>query len=301
MSQHLTSNQSLFIIGCGDVGMRAALAAQDLGYDSVLGIVRSQASVVGLQTQGIKACCVDLEQPAQLAELDTKQSLVLYMAPPVTHGQGSTDIGMQNFLLHCQHKPPARIVYISTSGVYGDCKGAVVNEDAQPNPMTDRARLRLDAEKQLTAFSNHYHTSVIILRVAGIYGSGRLPVERIQAGMVVICPEQAPPSNRIHADDLAGICLRALRHAPDGATYNVADGEASTMTEYFYMVADIAGLPRPPCVPFANAAQHISPGMMSFLNESRILDCSKLFDELKPELRYPDLATGIRASLEGSS
>jgi nucleoside-diphosphate-sugar epimerase len=137
----------------------------------------------------------------------------------------------------------------------------------------------------------------VILRVAGIYGPGRLPLARLREGTPVICPREAPPSNRIHAQDLAEVCLAAATRAPAGRIYNVSDGRPSSMTEYFYTVADLAGLPRPPCVPYAQAEAELGPGMWAFLSESRRLDSRRMLNELGITLRYPELADGLRASL----
>lgn len=287
----------LLIIGCGDVGLRVALQAQGAGYREIIGVVRSAQRAEVLRAHGISAEVMDLHDAQAVQALPTEGAEVVYLAPPAAL-HGNQDQGMRHFLHRCQTQTPAKVVYISTSGVYGDCQGATVTEQSPVNPATERARLRLDAEQQVQAFGQTYAVPTVILRVAGIYGPGRLPLERMRAGMVVVCPEQAPLSNRIHADDLASICLAALQRGPAQAIYNVADGQASTMTDYFYAVADIAGVPRPPCVPLAEAAAHLSPMMMSFINESRVLDCRALFSQLQVQLRYPQLSDGIRASLE---
>ncbi len=289
----------LLIIGCGDVGLRLAHQAQSAGWGEIVGVVRSAQRAEALRAHNMTIMQMDLQDAHALNTLPTAGADVVYLAPPVAD-HGTQDQGMAHFLRRCNIQRPARIVYISTSGVYGDCQGATVTEQSPVNPATARARLRLDAEQQVQAFGQASAVPTVILRVAGIYGPGRLPLERIRAGMVVVCPEQAPLSNRIHADDLASICLAALQRAPAQAIYNVADGQASTMTDYFYAVADLAGLPRPPCVPLAEAAAHLSPMMMSFINESRVLDCQALFSQLQVQLRYPQLADGIRASLHAA-
>lgn len=167
---------------------------------------------------------------------------MIYLAQPPE--PGISDPRMGGFLAACAAQP-ARIVYVSTTGVYGDQRGAEVTEDTPARPQTDRARRRMDAENQLRAFMAAHGTPVVILRVPGIYGPGRLPLERIRNRTPVICPEEAPPGNRIHAEDLASLCIAALERGEPGDVFNVGDGQHASMTDFIYTVADLAGLERP--------------------------------------------------------
>lgn len=282
------------IIGCGDVGRRIGRQLAARGVPSV-GLVRSQQSMDLLREWGISPVIADLDRPESLRELDTAGALVFYLAPPPTSGQ--TDPRMVSFVRSCRERPPARVVYISTSGVYGDCGGSWVTEDRAPDPASDRAKRRLDAERTLGKWAHGSGVEVVILRCGGIYGPGRLPVARLREGMVLVCPDEAPYSNRIHSDDLASVCIAAAERARAGEIFNVADGNTSTMTEYFYAVADALGLPRPRCVSMSQAQDQLSPGMWSFVRESRRLDVSRMFSRLGVKLCYPSLQEGLRASL----
>jgi nucleoside-diphosphate-sugar epimerase len=190
---------------------------------------------------------------------------------------------------------PRRIVYISTSAVYGDCRGAWITEAQPVNPATARGLRRLDAERCVQSWAEAHAVQWIILRVPGIYGPDKLPLERLQKGLPVLCEADAPWTNRIHADDLAAICVAAMVSAHANTVYNVSDGNPGNMTDYFFRVADAAGLPRPPTVPRAEAEQVLSPGMLSFLRDSRRMDNRKLLEELNIQLQYPDLAAGLAA------
>ena len=282
------------IVGCGDVGRRIGRQLAAKGRRSV-GLVRSDKSAELVREQGIEPLIADLDSPESLRRLDATGSVVFYLAPPP--GEGLTDPRIENFLGRCEDCRPERVVYLSTSGVYGDCGGAWVNEDRPPKPVSDRAKRRLYAEGVLSEWSSRSGVEIVILRCGGIYGPGRLPVERLRQGVVVVCPDEAPYSNRIHSEDLAQVCIAAAEHARGGEIFNVADGTSSTMTEYFYAVADTAGLPRPSCVPMSEAKDRLSPGMWSFIRESRRLDVSRMFERLQVELRYPSLADGLRESL----
>lgn len=283
----------VLIVGCGDVGRRIARRVRELGVP-VCVLLRSEASAARLRALGVEARIADLDAPP-FSDLPTAGATVHYLAPPPSVGMG--DPRLARFLEQAAAAPPRRIVYVSTSGVYGNCGGALVDESRAPHPESDRARRRLDAEKQLLPWSVRHGVSAVILRVAGIYGPGRLPVARLRAGTPVVCPEQAPYSNRIHAEDLARVCIAAAERGVAGGIYNVADGETGSMTDYFYAVADRLGLARPPCIPLAEAEKVLGPRMWSFLRESRRLDVSRMRRELGIELLYPGLESGLAASL----
>ncbi len=133
----------------------------------------------------------------------------------------------------------------------------------------------------------------IVLRVPGIYGPEKLPLARLREGTPVLREQDSPYTNRIHADDLAAVCIAAMRSTRTNTIYNVSDGHPSNMTDYFFKVADAAGLPRPPTVSRAGAQQVLSAGMLSFLQDSRRMSNAKMLDELQVELQYPDLAAGL--------
>jgi nucleoside-diphosphate-sugar epimerase len=223
-------------------------------------------------------------------------SVLYYFAPPSDACEG--DPRLAGFLSRI--KPwsiPARVVYISTSGVYGDCGGEWVNEARQPNPQTERARRRWAAEREVTEWCARSGSHAVVLRVPGIYGPGRLPLDRIRRGIPVVRSDEAPFSNRIHADDLAEVCVASAQIESVGAVYNVSDGNPTTMTDYFFRLADAAGLQRPPEISMAEARRVLSSSMLSFLDESRRIDNRKMLSDLGVQLRYADLDVGLRASL----
>lgn len=260
----------------------------------VTALARSPASAQALAQQQIAPVAGDLDQPASLAALNLADARVYYFAPPPA--QGHSDPRMQHFLHALADKPwPRRVVYLSTTGVYGDCQGAWVTEDRPPQPTAARAQRRWDAEQQLQAFMVRTGVAVVILRVPGIYGPDRLPCERLQQRLPVLRTAEAPWSNRIHIDDLVQACLAAADRGTPGAVYNVADNEPTTMTDYFNRVADACGLPRPPQVSRADAAQQIDAGMRSYLEESRRIDNTRLRTELGVVLGYPSLTEGLAA------
>jgi nucleoside-diphosphate-sugar epimerase len=283
----------MIIVGCGYVGRAVARYYVERGQ-SVVGIVRSDDSAAAVQATGARALQLDLTHGPldALARLGLRGERVFHFAPPP--GDGEEDpLTARLVEVFDREGPPKRLVYIGTTGVYGDCGGAWVNEDRPPRPVASRARRRWDAEQRLRAWSDASGADLVILRVAGIYACDRLPLERIRSGQPVVCADEAPWTNRIHAQDLLAVCIAAMERAPAGGLYNVSDGHPSTMTDYFQRVADAAGLPRPEEIPLAEAPGKVSPGMLSYLAESRRLDNRRMLAELGVTLRYPELAAGL--------
>ena len=283
--------KSVLIVGSGDIGRRVADRWAGI---PVSGLVRSAASAEQLQQAGISPIQSNLDAPASLQDLPVANALVYYFAPPPA--TGATDPRMSHFLAATDPAHlPSRIVYISTSGVYGDRGGDMVNEDTPPNPQVDRARRRYDAEQQLRRFGQEHGVAVVILRVGGIYGPGRLPRKRLEDRTPIIHEHLAPSTNRIHAEDLAQICVAAAQRGRANTVYNVSDGTDSNMTEYFNIVADFLKLPRPPTIDWEEAERSLSAGMLSYLRESRRMDNRRMLEELGVELQYPNLEAGLAA------
>ena len=285
----------IVIVGCGDIGQRVAKIWKNQGK-SVFGIARSEEHLNILRQQHIHAISADLDEAKTLDELSgrlSKQSLLYYFAPPPS--QGVSDTRMENFLEKLQADAlPSHVIYISTSGIYGDQQGKLINEETEANPQVDRAKRRYHAESLLQQWSEQSHVPIIILRVGGIYGPGRLPVQRLKDRIPMLYEKLSPQTNRIHADDLAQVCFAAATKGKGGEIYNVSDGTNSNMTEYFNTIADFCDLPRPPLVDWSEAEKTISKGMLSYLRESRKMDNSKMINELEIILKYPTLEDGLK-------
>jgi nucleoside-diphosphate-sugar epimerase len=293
MSDRVQSAPAIFIAGCGDIGSLLAVKWRDRGA-RVIALVRSEVSGLRLQGLGLETVSGDLDHVESLRSLQLTGTVLYYLAPPSATGEG--DLRVHNLLaaLSASGALPRRIVYISTSGVYGDSGGAWVDEETPPNPQTARARRRLDSEAALRGFGRSNSIPVIILRVGGIYGPGRLPLDRLRKALPVLNEAECGYTNRIHADDLVAILLAAADKGEADNIYNVSDGHPGTMTGYFNAVADALALPRPPTLSMAEAREQLSEAMLSYLSESRRMDNRKLLREFGIALRYPDLASGLR-------
>lgn len=288
----------ILIIGCGYVGSRLARQYLDR-RDTVRALVRSDAGVRRLSGLPVRVLRRDLALD-DLADLRSGGVDCFHLAPPP--GRGVEDIQTRRLVAAFAHAGhPRRLVYISTTSVYGDCGGAWIDETWPVRPAVDRARRRWDAENALRRWSDESGSELVILRVAGIYGTGRLPLNRIHQGLPLVRPEQAPYTNRIHVVDLVSVLMAAMARGRNRAVYNVSDGHPSRMTDYFLAVADAVGLPRPPLISIEEAAGQLSEGMLSYLAESRRLSNRKLLEGLGVELRYPTLADGLDAILPGGA
>jgi nucleoside-diphosphate-sugar epimerase len=285
--------RTLLIIGCGDIALRAAPLLQ--AHYRLLGLYRRPENRALLRLHGITPVFGDLDMPGSLGKLAGMAHAVLHLAPPPNHGKRDTRTA--NLLAALTKRPkmkgamlPQRLIYISTSGVYGDCNGALVSETRVINPQTDRALRRVDAERQVRNWGQRNRASVSILRVPGIYASDRLPLARLRECAPALLPEEDGYINHIHADDLVSIVFAALRHARPGRIYHACDDSNLKMGEYFDLIADRFDLPRPPRIARAHAEGRISPGMLSFMQESRRLANFRIKHELHVKLRYPTVS-----------
>jgi nucleoside-diphosphate-sugar epimerase len=271
--------QRLLIAGFGDIARRA-LERLERRFE-VARLSRSNG--------------FDLDRPGSL--LLPGADALLHCAPPPA--EGGIDTRTANLLAALEKGRilPARMVYVSTSGVYGDCAGARVDESRPAAPQTDRARRRVDAERQLEFWCGNRGTSLVVLRVPGIYAADRLPLERLRAGTPVLRTEDDVYTNHIHADDLAAIVCRALEPDAPAGVYNANDDTEMKLGDWFDLVADARGLPRPPRVAKAAAASAIPSDLLSFMKESRRLDNRRLKSVLGVRLRYPTVHEGLRPSL----
>lgn len=282
------AQERALIVGCGDIGVRVARELVASGL-RVTGQVRSEASRIALQSEGIDAQAIDLDTTA--AGLSTAELVFWFAPPPAT---GVTDPRLHRALDGLDAaRAPRRLIYISTSGVYGDCAGRWIDEDEPLKPQTDRGRRRLDAEQALLALALRSACEVVILRVPGIYGPGRLPIERLQRRLPVVHESECPWTNRIHSEDLASVAIAAMRRGRAGAAYNVADGHPSTMTDYFSRCAELLGFAQPERIGLSEARKRLTPALLSFLDESKRLRTERMQSELQVRLRYPDLAAGL--------
>ena len=284
----------LLIIGCGDVALRAVPLLRP--RYRIYALTRSPARVASLRAQGLVPVLGDLDDPATLDGLAGIAHDVLHCAPPPLHGSRDTRTAHLIAVLAKAKSLPQHFVYISTSGVYGDCHGAWVDETRPLQPATARAQRRVDAERRLREWGRRSGVRICVLRAPGIYSEARLPLQRLRDGTPALRADEDAYTNHIHADDLARMAVAALSYGTPGRLYNASDDSVLKMGDYFDLVADRYGLPRPPRVSRAEAGQRIAPALLSFMSESRRLSNHRIKRELRLTLRYPTVREGIAAA-----
>ncbi|HEX9684283.1 MAG TPA: SDR family oxidoreductase [Burkholderiales bacterium] len=286
----------LLIIGFGDIAQR--MAPLLAGRWRVYALARDPRRFPLLRALGVTPVRGDLDRPGSLAPLAGLAQDVVHLAPPPERGARDTRTAHLVAAIAKGGSLPQHFVYISTSGVYGDCGGALVAETRPPRPQSERARRRADAERQLREWGRRSGVRVSILRVPGIYAGDRLPLARLTRGTPALKPDEDVYVNHVHADDLARIVVAALQRGAPGRAYNAADDAPIRMGDYFDLVAERFGLPRPPRVTRADADRLVAENLRSFMNESRRLVNRRLKRELRMTLRYPSVREGVAAARE---
>ncbi|MFZ5503676.1 MAG: SDR family oxidoreductase [Pseudomonadota bacterium] len=282
--------ERLLIIGCGDVALRT-IPLLTPRY-AVYALVRNPDYCPRLRGLGVVPLLANLDDRRSLARIVGIADHVLHFAPPPAVGE--VDSRTRHLLAALSSGVlPRQLIYISTSGVYGDCQGARVSETHPLHAKNPRALRRVDAEQQIRAWARRNRVRTGILRVPGIYAAERLPLDRLRTGSPAILAGEDSYSNHIHADDLARIVVSALRRAKANRVYHTSDDDEMKMGDYFDAVADAFSLPRPPRLPRAEVHALVSPMMWSFMNESRRMSNARMKRELKVSLRYPTLEAAL--------
>lgn len=283
----------IVIAGCGYIGERLARIWKEQGA-TVDCLVRTPDKCVSLAREGYGATALSLDDPEGITLPDTTGCLLYYLVPPP--GGGIIDSRVRTFIAALAVSGmPERIVYMSATSVYSEISGGVVTEESPAEPASAMGKRRLDAEKAFQEYGRTQGVPVIVLRVSGIYGPGRLPLMQVSQGQPLLREEESGPSNRIHADDLAAMCVAAGERGEGDDVYNVSDGHPSSLTSYFNACADLLGYPRQPQVTLEEARKVMTPLMLSYVSESRVVDNSRMLEKLGVTLRYPSMTEGLLA------
>jgi nucleoside-diphosphate-sugar epimerase len=269
--------KKLTIIGLGDVARRALPLLSNWSLEAT---TRADLDLDAADFSGLS------ESPAA----------VLYTAPPPSTGMHDTRLAaLIDFWQGSAAHRPAHVVYISTTGVYGNCAGARVDESRAVRPESARAIRRVDAERRLIEFASEHEMSLSILRAPGIYALERLPLARLRAGRSVLCAADDGFSNHIHADDLAAMCVAALNQPCGIEVFNACDDAPLPMADWFCLLAQAAGLPEPVRLSAAQMQLEADETTWSFMRESRRIRNDKIKSVLGVVLRYPCVQDFVRA------
>jgi nucleoside-diphosphate-sugar epimerase len=277
----------ILVVGHGDVGRRlvAVLGARH----RVFATTRTADRIAALREQGVVPVLADLDEPATLGRLAGLAPVVVHLAPPQRAGPEDR---RTRALLQAL-RGVSTLVYVSTTGVYGDCNGAVLDETRTVAPMNDRAQRRVDAERRLRLWALATGATVVIIRAPGIYAADRLPLARIVDGTPTLTAADDVRTNHIHADDLARIVAAAIHRGAQQRVYHAVDDTALSMSDWLDRVADAFRVPRPERMSREALADRVSPMRLSFMRESRRLTNRRLREELGIRLRYPTVDAGL--------
>lgn len=284
----------VLVVGCGDVGLRCLPL---LRHARVTVLTSSPERVLQLRAQGVRPLLGNLDAPHSLPRLAGLAPRVLQLAPPAARNDGvSRDAALAAALM--KRRGLQRMVYASTSGVYGDCQGEWVHETRQPKPQTDRAMRRVAAEETWKHHARATGASVCVLRIPGIYApdrEGGTPLDRLRRGTPVLQAQDDVFTNHIHADDLARACARALWQPQLQAVIHVCDDSAMKMGDYFDLCAAHFKLPKPLRLPRTELERLLPPITLTFMRESRRLDNSRMKQQLGLKLNHPHVRDGLSA------
>jgi len=291
LRMHSFGKSRILIIGCGDIGLR--VARQLSRHHCVLALTSQESRFQELRESGALPILGNLDRPDSLWRLRGLAQTVIHLAPP--QSVGNRDNRTRNLLriLSQGSSSVRRLIYVSTTGVYGDHRGGRVSEVTPVNPQSDRAHRRVDAEHALRIWALQHGVTLTILRVPGIYAADRLPLERLHARTPALLPAEDGYSNHIHGDDLGRLICAAVFHGKPQRIMNASDGDEIKMGEYFDQVADAFGLERAPRLPLVKLQEVLSPMQRSFMRESRRVSNARLH-ELKTPLHYPSVADFLK-------
>lgn len=191
--------------------------------------------------------------------------------------------------------------YLSTTGVYGDTGGMTVNEAAATHPSSKRSQNRLAAETEWLDLFTQLDVPVHIFRLPGIYGPGRSALDQVSAGKARRIDKPGHMFSRVHVDDIANTLATSVDNCWPGRIYNVCDDEAAAPADVTAYACELLGIDPPEPIPFETAQQTMSPMALSFWQDNRRVDNTRLKSELGVKLEYPTYRQGLRAIYETKS
>jgi nucleoside-diphosphate-sugar epimerase len=283
---------TLLIIGCGDVGLRLVKwlrAKHPASRLRIIATYRSAGKSAEIKLVGAIPMPLDLDNPKQSKRLSGLAQWMINLSPPPNDSPG-TDPRSRRLMQVTQGTLGTispRWVYISTSGVYGDCDGDWVDESRPVAAKSARGARRVAGEK------THRGKGACVLRAPGIYAQNRLPIDRLKTGTPALQERDDTYTNHIHALDLAIMSWLAVFRGSSKRVFNASDDSHMKMGDYFDAVATAFSLPKPPRLPRSEVEKVVSPMMLSFMSESRRLTNRRMKQELRMTLRYPTVASTL--------
>ncbi len=284
------------ILGCGYVGMELGEELARRGHE-VSGVRRSGSADAELKARGILPLQADVADRGSLSRLPAEWDWVVHCAS--SSGGGPEEYrrvyleGMANLNAWLSAKPPAKLVYTSSTGVYGQTDGSVVDETGRTDPLPQTARILSETEQVIFSAFKDTGFPAVVLRVAGIYGPSRGHyLKQFLGGAARIEGEKGRFLNMIHRDDVAGCILAALERGRPGQAYNAVDDEPVTQRDFFGWLAAQLGRPLPPTV-----ADDPDAARKRGVTNKRVSN-RKLKTELGYAFKYPTFREGYAGEVE---
>ena len=284
---------SLLIVGCGYLGRRVASDWIARG-EAVHGTTRSDRGAAELAAIGVRPVVVDVLDRESLAALPAVDRVLYAVGFDRSAGPSKRSVyvdGLRNVLGRLPASV-ARLVYVSSTSVYGNGDGGWVDEETPAEPITDAGRICLDAEGVATDWSRDTGVSTVILRCSGLYGPGRIIRRTLIERGEPIPGDPDRTLSLIHIDDAARAATVALTAPSPGPLYLATDDRPVPRREYYRVVAETLNAPAPTYVPPTPGSPEAARDVVD-----RKISNRRLRAELGVELRYPDVTTGVPAAL----
>ena len=285
-------DRKLFCFGFGYTALSLARLLSKEGW-VVTGTSRSTARIKKLASYGFTAHLFNSDRPKVQSTNEFKTyKYFLISIPPQMNG----DAVIQSYMdIISKLKKVVWVGYLSTTGVYGDSNGAMVDEKSPLNPTSNRSKRRVDAEKAWQASYKTYGLPIHIFRLPGIYGSKRSVFNQIDAGRHKVLRKPGHKFSRIHVDDIASALSASIKMPKPGAIYNVCDDEPAPPANVTKFACHLLQIIPPPEINWEKAKLTMSPMALSFWQDNRTIDNSLIKNELGWALKYPTYREGLRA------
>jgi nucleoside-diphosphate-sugar epimerase len=280
----------VLIVGCGYIGLSLAAKLVQASH-AVYGLRRSSKAEPEMRAAGVELLRGDLTRPESLVPLPRAYDWVVNCVS--SSGGGAEDYrqvyleGTRNLLAWLAPAPPRKFVYTSSTGVYGQTDGSIVDETSPTEPAAETAKILVETEQLLIAVTSQGTIPAVILRVAGIYGPGRgHSFKQFLRDEARIEGLGAAYQNMIHRDDVAGALVATLQSGQPGQIYNAVDDEPVTQRDFFQWLATRLRRPLPPGAPANDSA----PRKRGRTNKR--VSNQRLKIELGYHFRYPTFREG---------
>ncbi len=280
----------LFCFGLGYSATRIAQLLAAEGW-SITGTARTPEGAAAISAQGFDGLVFDgHHRNAGVTDALARATHVLISVPP-----GDDDPVLRHYEDDLRAAPLKWLGYLSTVGVYGDRQGAWVDETGPADATSVRGRQRVVAEDAWLSLGKLRQVPTQVFRLAGIYGPGRSPIDKLRDGTAHRIVKPGQVFNRIHVDDIARTVRAGIGAPAMTGVYNVTDNEPAPPQDVVAYAAELLGVPPPPEVAFADA--NLSPMAKSFYSDNKRVANARLYQELGVTLKFPTYRDGLRAVL----